>query len=74
MFILSSPVVGGDGYTRQNMLNITAISNKCGHADIFPTVACSTQRPDMKNVFLPYLSLIYRPDIATCIFSNKLWA
>lgn len=50
MFILFSTYVGGDRSMRQNMHDISAISNMVRHPDKFLTMTCSLQWPEKNSL------------------------
>lgn len=74
LFNLPSTCVRYDQYMRQNMHDITSISNKAGYPDTFLTMTCNPQWLENKNALLPSQSVIDCPDIAARVFRIKLRA
>lgn len=74
MKILCSTYVGGDRYIRQNMHETTAISNKVRYSDIFLTMKCSPQCPEIRMAWLLGQSATNRSDLAARVVRIKLKA
>lgn len=55
----------------QNMHDITFILNKIGYPDIFLTMTCNTQWPEIKKVLLPVRSVVDRSKLSVPVFRIK---
>lgn len=72
LFILPSTHIGGDRYMRQQMHDIIAISNQVGHPDIFLTMTCNPNWPEIRRSLLPNQIPQNRPDLCARVFRLKL--
>ncbi len=74
LVILPSTYVGGERYMRQKMHDIIATSNKLGHPDIFLTMTCNPNWPEILRSLLPGQTPKDRPDLCARVFKLKLKA
>ena len=74
LFILPSTYIGGDRYMRQQLHDIIAISNKVGHPDIFLTMTCNPQWPEILRSLPPGQTPQDRPDLCARVFHMELRA
>ena len=59
---------------RQKMHDIIATSNKLGHPDIFLTMTCNPNWPEIRRSLLPGQSAQDRPDMCARVFRLNLKA
>ncbi len=74
LVVLPSTYIGGERYMRQKMHDIIATSNKMGHPDIFLTMTCNPNWPEIREALLPGQSSQNRPDPCPRVFNLKLKA
>ncbi len=74
LVVLPSTYIGGERYMRQKMHDIIATSNKMGHPDIFLTMTCNPNWPEIRRSLLPGQSSQDRPDLCARVFILKLKA
>lgn len=64
LFIQPSLFVGSDWYMLQEMYDTIGVSNKIRHPDIFLTVMCNPNSPDICCAFLPGQTPKDRPELS----------
>ena len=69
--ILPSTHVGGERYMRQKMHDIIATSNKLGHPDIFLTMTCNPNWPEITRSLFSVQTAKERPDLCARVFRLK---
>ena len=72
LFILPSTYIGGDRYMRQQMHDIIATSNQIGHPDIFLTMTCNPNWPEITRALLPNQTPQDRTDLCARVFRLKM--
>ncbi len=72
--VLPSTYIGGERYMRLKMHDVIATSNKMGHPDIFLTMTCNPNWPEIRRCLLPRQSPQDRPDLCARVFSLNLKA
>ncbi len=74
LVFIPSTCISGEQYMRQKMHDIIETSNKMRHPDIFLTMTCSTNWPEIRSSLLPEQSPQARPDLCARVFNLKLKA
>ena len=71
LVVLPASYIGGDRYMRLKMYDIISISNSIGHPDVFLTMTCNPNWPEILDALLPGQTPSDRPDICNRVFKMK---
>ncbi|KAL4561943.1 hypothetical protein LXL04_034128 [Taraxacum kok-saghyz] len=70
--VLPSSFIGGPRNMRQKYVDAMALVQKFGKPDIFLTITCNPNWPEIKENLKPYEEAENRPDLAVRVFHAKL--